>query len=197
MKTPLTLDFSIAATVAIAVMTLAAPADTIARRYQAGMLWDLKGPVKEVKIDSPFKMADKKIRFSEDGHMKNRKMSYDEACRPVGYELKDGDAYIRLNVSYDPEGRISRITHVGSNGEQGECSTVFTFHGDGRKVDSVNMLSQAPEGEMAMDLAFDNYIYDTHGNWVSRSVSLKRTAPGVDPQTANFTETRSIKYYEE
>lgn len=183
-----------AATLAVAIAG-AGISEAQAQKYKSGILWDLKGPVKEVKTDSPFPMAEKKMKFSEEGHIKNRRMSYDEACRPVGYSLEDGDAYIRVKVTYTPDGRIDRITHVGNNGE-GETATVFTFDNDGRKTDSVNMLSQAADGTMTMDLDFSNYIYDTRGNWISRTVNLTRHAAGADPQTAQFVETRQIKYYD-
>lgn len=58
------------------------------------------------------------------------------------------------------------------------------------------MLPQAADGAMTMDLDFSDCIHDTRGNWISCTVNLTRHAAGTDPQTAQFVETRQIKYYD-
>lgn len=178
--------------------------------YKAAVLFDAKGPVKEIKLKTQNKMAarSKKVKFSRDGEKKWSSLTYDNSGLPVGFDINFGSTRMSLKVDYD-DARLPVSMRLASNlSGESENVVITNTYADGRLV------SQGYEGEQSdgavkrVTLDFSDWKYDEAGNWVERAVretekvvsrgindgqEVMAVAPG---EVKDYVETRTIKYYE-
>lgn len=184
------LGLSFAFSVASVASVAHAEGSCCTSQYKGGALWDLKGNVKSVEYGKQTIYPDKKVKFTEEGKVKNHAMSYDKENRPIGYGSNFGSVYNYLNVAYDDASRPERMRSQSSSTGKDEVLN-YSFNYSGDVLESV-LVASAPESGEVTEWSFSDYQYDPQGNWVSRKVVKKK---GEDASVEEFTETRKIEYY--
>ena len=183
------------ATVCVAISLFMTGQTAMARDFDGGLLWGLKGDVKNVSLKSDLKKAFGKVSFNKDGKIKNRLMSYDASGRPIGYGMNNGDTYLYMNVWYNTSGDVEKVRlRNRTDSKMEEVVLEFRFKYDGKELSEVEATdSEAPDARVIY--RFSGYEYDDAGNWLKRDVEVDGYTPGGDSKKRTTVETRKIKYY--
>ena len=166
--------------IAMMAVTFAAQAQTKFHDVEAN---DAQGPVKSISTNMMGQAQT--INFTKDGKMSGEGIS---------------------DAKYDENGYLQSVTIKRSMMGQ-EMSSTYTYKWENGKVasQSMDMMGQqivtkrtynekgAPASEsidmggQAMEMPFTDYKYDSHGNWISRKMSM---------MGQEMEQTRTIEYYE-
>lgn len=192
MNKSITFPFSKIITLILLVLFIVC--NSTAKEYDGAMLWDLKGNVKNVKLDSPLMKYGAKTSFLKDGRIKNRLMSYDDLGRPIGCGMNNGDTYAYLNISYSPEGKMSRVKMRNRTYSKDEIIIEYLFTYEDDSVKSVTVFdNEVPDGKI--EYFYSDYEYDDSGNWIKRKVKKIVTYPDGKTKSDDLEESRKIKYF--
>ncbi|MDE7380669.1 MAG: hypothetical protein K2N03_00895 [Muribaculaceae bacterium] len=164
-------------------------------KFKYTTLYDLDGPVKEVKIKSknPIVITNAKVKFMKNGARKNSLMSYNNEGYPVGYQFVPYSWIETVTIEYNDSNRPSKITQTEYSRDSRNV-TEITFEYDGKRISEMTVTTP----EVKRICRYNGEVRDNYGNWTSRNVemeiiSLKESQP-YRPIT--FVETRDIKYYD-
>lgn len=121
----------------------------------------------------------------------------------------DNSLYISYNVEYDDNHTITSsalvynidIEAVGFKKDLiMNMSYQYKESATGApEVSSAKAICKTDDGaaNMVMNSSYSDYVYDEHGNWISRNGSLSIGEEGKSPEkTYDYVETRSISYYD-
>lgn len=164
-------------------------------KFKYTTLYDLAGPVKEVKIKSenPIVITNAKAKFMKNGARKNSLMSYDNEGYPVGYQFVPYSWIETVTIEYNDNNQPSIVTQTVFS-QDSHSVTEITFDYDGKRISEMTVKTP----EIIRICRYKGEVKDNYGNWISRNVemeiiSLKDSKP-YSPVT--FVETRDIKYYD-
>ena len=159
-------------------------------------LFELKGHVKEYSY------------LSEDGYVLNTRtfdengmwLTFDDVTIndifPYGIQR---DEYGRIvkgvfdtngdheEYYYDAKGRVTKYIQIYQDG--GETHTIYYDESDTMVKRTVKWLGVDREYFDDYELTYSNHVKDSHGNWISRTVSDSNLSYG------NYNEMRQITYY--
>lgn len=164
---------------------------------------DAVGPVKEIKLQTDDPIATRKtIKFSKNGKENKSLMTYNDAGYPTGFGLQMGERESTLKIYYNTENLVDSLKFKSTLTGNGGSLRVFNSYNDKgelihRVIDRTSNKKREDRNTL-FDYTFSDFIVDAASNWISRSVVLEIT----DRQSGNvdrmeYTETRTIKYYQE
>lgn len=178
----------------IAIMAVVGAFEGLAQNYKSGALYELSGPVKDVKYktENPF-ILEKSLKFLEDGRQKLSTWVYNKEGYPFasGF-LTSPNSWHNYLVNYDDQNRVETINfeYAAKNGIS--KNQLRNFYDGNRLAKSVMTdLSDGTPRETAT-LTYSGEKYDSQGNWIERDVTM--TLGNSVPKS--FTETRTIRYYD-
>lgn len=167
---------------------------SLAEEYRMGALYDVNGPVKEVRLktDNKFAKRFKKEKFTENGKLVEEVMTYDADGYPLGYGMTIGNKETTLRIEYNearqPVGAYYISTVIGT--DRLDVETGY----DGDRVAWRQFSEGDPQEYVRCE--YSGETRDDRGNWTSRQV--KETTVSANPKKCGvkeYTETRDIIYY--
>lgn len=178
----------------ITFVVLMLSASALAQDFKKGLLYDVSGPVKELKIKSKNEYAKRfsKVQFTPDGKGKDEFMTYDDNGFPLGFGVVFHKRENNLNVGYNDQMLPVKIDYFNNIG--GKDIIIVETEFDGKRVSSRRFQGDNPAEYIIC--VYSDETYDDHGNWVSRNV--KESTVSANPKknaTREFVETREIQYY--
>lgn len=166
-----------------------------AQEYKGGIIYDLHGPVKEVKRPSedPMGHVRGKIKFAQNGMEKINAMTFDEEGYPFGQMMFNKGKGSSFRVWYDADRNpVKMVFDNNADGEQIKITTLSEFSNN--KMTSKTLKVESIDKSKTLRFDYSDEKYDSHGNWIERHV--KQTTLGTtDPNVTEYTETRTISYY--
>lgn len=174
-------------------------APLFSQTYHAAALWDAKGNVKEIKYSStkdPL-LKKKKIKFDENGKLKNSFIVYGNAGLPLGMDFNAGLISLDVNFEFHNIDLIKAVLKTKNGKSSNIIDIVYNFeNGLMASENAVSKVKGKNEKQIVMNYKFRNYSYDSLGNWLSRDVILEIQEEGRESETKQYTEKREIKYWE-
>lgn len=173
---------------------IAATLPAAAEEFKMGKLFDVTGPVKELKLKTSNKYAKQyaKEKFTENGKLVEEIMTYDADGYPLGFGMTAGNKERTLRIEYNdarqPVATSFLATIIGT--ERLDVTTGY----DGDRVAWRQFSEGDPQEYVRCE--YSDETRDEHGNWTSRSV--KETTVSANPKKCGekvYTETRVITYY--
>lgn len=171
-----------------------AMSNTADPEYKGAIIYDAQGPVKEIKIKTKNPLAtNKKIKFSKDGKINNDLMTYNQDGYPIGFGMNFGNRSISLTIEYNDEQlpykmiEESRITTPG-------IIDVENLYDEFKCLTSRKAMVSNDKEECRLTFEYSCFIYDEHGNWISRHV-VQTTLKDSDSEVLEYEESRNITYY--
>lgn len=146
--------------------------------YSELLTFDLKGNVKKYTFENKTREFDRNGKALTSG---NEKIVYDSRGRiteiKVGIDgLGGGHKY-----EYDSNGRVGMERKILSLlGSEVESRSQMFYNSKGEMIKRI-VTDSRDNGQSVV--LYSNYVYDSHGNWISRM------------NNGSITETRSIEYY--
>ncbi len=171
----------------------------VAQDYRGGLLYDIKGPVKEFKLKTQFKACQKKVKFTRDGMVKNNMFAYDNEGLPTGMSINFGNKYSVLSIQWEEGPKVSEIT-LNENFYRPVVVTYTPEYSEDGLLKSYrwDRTETTKEGDVKewVLMEYSAPVYDEHGNWIRRHVSASGEVDGKYG-TSEFDEERVIRYYTE
>lgn len=168
-----------------------------AEMYNEGVLYDLTGNVREMKLKTKNPYAKKHVKFNKDGKCKTSMTYFDTDLYPLGYELSAMKLNLSQKVDYDINKRVSSITNRSSqNGGITETITFFYPDDNSHEIEKSTFIIQSPKGNSGIECVFSAYEYDDKGNWIRRNVRQSTKNASNESESTEYTETRIITYYQ-
>lgn len=160
-------------------------------------LYESTGPVKEIRLKTKNPIPhQKKIKFTDEGKINNALMTYNQAGYPIGFGSQFGKRGISLKIGYNEKNQVDTISLVATMGKSVDVNFINVYDESGCLIGRKSNKKNKDGGEIPV-FEFDYYdiVNDDMGNWVSRRVVQKTMRPGKAPETEEYTETRTIKYF--
>lgn len=181
----------------IFLLTVSSQALIASTPFYGPTLYESNGHVKEIKLSTKDRMAfNKKVKFTEEGQVNIRKMEYDDAGFPVGYDMSIGNNKIALDIRYNDQSRVDSISYIITMMRYVKLEFVNLYDESGLLVGRMARDYEKKDKEPILyEYRFSDYVNDDRGNWVSRRVVQRTMKPGKAPETEEYTETRTIKYF--
>lgn len=160
-------------------------------------LYESDGPVKEIRLNTKDRMAfNKKVKFTEDGQVNIRMMTYNNAGFPEGYEMPIGNKKIALDIRYNDQSKVDSISYIITVMRYVKMEFVNLYAESGVLIGRIARDYEKKDKEPILyEYRFSDYVNDEMGNWISRKVVQTVSKPDSTPKTEEYTETRTIKYY--
>lgn len=187
----------------IALMTLAIAFSMGAQgQYHAGVLYGLKGNVKEIKAKSENPLVNGKTKFIENGMKKLSLLTYNAEGYPIGCSTQGwGNNYKSISIAYN-EQHLPSTVEIKDNTKKGLSVMTFAMEYDSSGNLSECVLKSVPAGEEASKAVstetvfqYSDYTFDPQGNWISRVCRQEKKVDGKIIDAKTYTETREIKYF--
>lgn len=174
-----------------AMLMSAVAATATAEEYKAPLMYDLSGPVKEIKVTSGNKLVKKfgDCKFTENGQRKDDFMSYDGNGYPIGYNLSLGDKTLSLNIEYNADLLPETFMFHNTMGNDWHITLTNTY-ADGHVVTQTIV-----ENGTTYQRVYSQVQRDQYGNWIARTVHQTTIAPDTAPLEETMVETQEITYY--
>lgn len=174
-----------------AMSALALALTSAAEEYKAPLMYDISGPVKEIKVTSGNKLVKKfgDCKFAENGQRTDDFMSYDDNGYPIGYNLSLGDKTLSLNIEYNAERLPETFKFQNTMGDNWHI-TLTNIYADGHIVAQTIV-----EDGTTTKREYSQVQRDQYGNWIARTVRQTTIAPNAAPQEETMVETQEITYY--
>lgn len=188
---------------ALLLLTVAAlPGFSQSRKYKAGALYELSGPVKEVVVHTENQFAfPSTLKFTKEGRLVLRPFMYDKNGYPIGAGHRFDKDFSRIFIDYNSDlqpSSILMITNTDEKDKDNPCLWDFSFIYDGKRLGSLTAKGgRKGVSPMEIVMEYSNEKYDDFGNWISRDVKSTTRQEGQQPVENRYTETREIKYYEQ
>ncbi|MDE7080334.1 MAG: hypothetical protein K2O78_01580 [Muribaculaceae bacterium] len=187
----------------IAIMAMGYFGISKAQEYKEGLIYDLTGNVKEMKLSTKNSFLKTHVKFQNNGKCKKSMTFFDDENYPLGYDLSTNVMNFSLSqkVDYDEQHRVSLVT-LKSSQDGGTTQTTTHHYTDPNFPTQIgrSVFSQTDKnGEVLADCEYSGYVYDDNGNWTSRQV--KQTVTQINKKggsmvyNTQYTETRTIKYF--
>lgn len=174
-----------------------------AQEFKEGLLYDLTGNVKEMKLSTKSSFLKKHVKFRDNGKCKKSITFFDDENYPLGYDMSMNTMKFAMSqkVKYDDRKRIASVTQFTSY-DGGITQTTTNYYSNeaaplqiGRSVYTY----ANKDSEWSADCEYTDYIYDDNGNWISRQVKQTTTQTNKKgekgEEVSEYTETRTIKYF--
>ncbi|MDE7380668.1 MAG: hypothetical protein K2N03_00890 [Muribaculaceae bacterium] len=165
------------------------------KHYDYKILYNLQGPVKDVKIKTKTPVVKDFSSFTllECGAKRISAMSYDETGRPVGFQISDSDEIEKYDVIYGADNHTKEIIISTIDRNDNVEQTVIMPVYDKNRLQELTIDSP---GNVTR-CTYSREIYDDYGNWIKRSVRMETTDKKntSTPVVSSFEESRKIKYY--
>ncbi len=187
-------------TVLFAILAISVPY-VYAQEFKEGLLYDLTGHVKEMKLSTKNSLIDKKnVKFQKDGRCKRTLTFFNENGLPLGWSVFNGDKGTSFDISYDYtqiiESTVLKNT-IGGNQCQETFYTYTTLPTGHTIVCEARYVFTTDKAKSETHCVYDDYTFDEVGNWIKRHVSETKKFEGhEETSTNNYIETRLITYYE-
>lgn len=177
------------------IMVMTFGLSTAAQTYQAYRIYELNGPVKEVKIktEDPFLMMSKEAKFVENGMQKLAGWTYDEKGLVFGEGFCGGGTFWNAVIVYDNQLRPEKILRSmnGNKGSVINMTTRFVYDASGNTERKEVTYA---DSETKYVFEYSDYTFDSKGNWITRNVTqIASDSEGASTPKA-YTEVRTIKY---
>lgn len=165
------------------------------KHYDYKILYNLQGPVKDVKIKTKTPVVKDFSSFTllECGAKRISAMSYDETGRPTGCQISDSDEIVKCEVIYGADNHPQKIiiSTIEENDNVNQTVLMPVYDKDRLQeltVDSPGKITRC---------TYSREISDAYGNWIKRSVRMETTDKKnvSTPVVSTFEESRKIKYY--
>lgn len=174
-----------------------------AQEFKEGLLYDLTGNVKEMKLTTKNSFPDKHVKFNNTGKCKKSITYFDEENYPLGYDISGNVMNFSMSkkVEYDSLRRITSVTDKISyeGGITDTTTNYYTNDANPSQITHSVFTDVRKDGKTVADCTYSDYTYDDHGNWISRQVKQTTTQTNKKGETAEqtdeYTETRTIKYF--
>lgn len=177
------------------VTTLAISAN--GQEYKGGLLYDLHGPVKEMKLKTEDRIGSPAhtIKFSDNGMTEFSSVTYDDEGYPYGQDMRlNGKTGWRFKVRYDADRNPIELDYINTvPGNRGEY--YFKSEFDGKRVKSRHLTYSNKKKNLDVSYIYSGEKYDSHGNWIERHVSQTTTEKGTS-STVEYDESRTILYFD-
>lgn len=170
-----------------------------AQEYHGGLLYDIKGPVKEFKLKTDFKACQKKVKFTRDGMIKGSTYAYDAQGLPTGMSINFGKKYSVLSIQWEEGPKVTEITLRDNFYRPSVVTYTPGYYPDGLlKSYRWERTETTKDGEEKgwLLMEYSSPVYDEHGNWIRRHVVATGEGNGQSVNT-EFDEERVIRYYTE
>ncbi|MEZ3518898.1 MAG: hypothetical protein K1V75_03035 [Muribaculaceae bacterium] len=153
-----------------------------AQEFKEGLLYDLQGNVKEMKLSTKNSFLKKHVKFRDNGKLKKSITFFDDDNYPLGFDMSMNVMSFAMSqkVEYDSCRRITSVTDKNSY-DGGITTTTSNYYGNEAAPSEITrsvFASISKDGEVTADCEYSGYVYDDHGNWISRQV--KHTATRTD-----------------
>ncbi|MCM1290328.1 MAG: hypothetical protein NC201_02390 [Prevotella sp.] len=163
-----------------------------AQEYKAGVLYNVKGPVKQIKMKSKDKLSQKfgSTKFTETGKFKRDILTYDDKGYPLKSEMQTGPLSMSVSIEYAENQHPSEIK-INSSFSDKPVTIVYEYDGDRVAV------RKFIRDDVTITFIYSDEQYDNYGNWISRNVVKSKESSDTDKNSeSSYVETREIKYYE-
>ena len=180
------------------ILLIGSSAGRMAAEYKEGLLYDLTGDVKDMKLDTKCRFQKKHVKFAPDGKCKLSMTYFDGENYPLGYEMSGMGLNLTQKVEYDDQKRVSKVTTYSSQGG-GITETVENHYAQNPEhpleLSGCTYTVVSKKGEGRCECTYSAYEYDDHGNWIRRNVRQTDYPGTADEQVTEYAETRKIIYY--
>lgn len=194
-----------------------------AQEFKEGILYDVVGPVKDVNLNSKkiFPHLFDKASFNTNGKTKNSVTVFDDNGYPVSIDLdtspnNDSGLHLSLKVNYDENHQVASILTEYNMAAEGDIVRMvlnensfkvnwtenrsFQYRNNSfgvPEISNIYVSSVTNSEDYTSDYTYTDYVYDKHGNWISRNVVETIIFPNgpTPPMTNEYMETRDISYY--
>lgn len=166
------------------------------QEYHYASLYNVSGPVKEIKTNSKSELVEKKVKISKDGRGGISMMMYNNQGYPMGFELSVLGKENFQRFFYDEHNRIDSVSvKIHGFGKPKCIYSKHIYEGGIEKSEIVTIV----EGKRITRCVFSfyDYSFDSHNNWLSRSVIKSVETDDGTQEAYEYKETRAIKYYSE
>lgn len=167
-------------------------ANAYSQEYKEGLVYGVKGNVKDLKLETKIKFANKHVKFQPNGKCKKSVMYFNEDGYPLGWEAYSGTKGMSQKINYDGADRIESI--VIDSSFSGLQTHNYSYSSDGTISEETIEISKNGKQSVGIKCYYTNYQFDDQGNWISRDVEQKEKRAGEDKITT-YTEKRKIIYY--
>lgn len=171
-------------------------------QYHAGVLYGLKGDVKEIKVKSENPLVKGKTKFIENGMKKLSLLTYNAEGYPIGCFTQGwGNDYKSIAISYNSRNLPSQV-EIKDNTKKGLSVMSFSMDYDSsgnltkcilKSISGEEDGNNVPSSETLFQ--YSGYKFDQRGNWISRVCRQEKIADGKTTGEKTYTETREIKYF--
>lgn len=190
---------------AILAVTLAGGAATayaVDPTYHGAALFELSGPVKEFNLQTQNQLTffPSQMQFAENGQVEMFPLEYNEKGYPTGCDFEmNGKTVMKMDVKYNAEEQISEMYVQLSTFADMKMRVYYTYEA-GKLVSArmcPDMESLGLPDDTCVEFYYTDVVYDDHGNWTSRTVTVGENPddPSADVPFQTYTETRTITYY--
>lgn len=171
-------------------------------QYHAGVLYGLKGNVKEIKAKSENPLVKGKTKFLENGMKKLSLLTYNDEGYPIGCSMQGwGDNYKSISIAYNDR-NLPSMVEIKDNTKKGLSVMSFEMKYDSSGNLSECVLESVLTGEETTKTGstytlfqYSDYKFDAQGNWISRTCHQGNKIDGNIIKGKTYTETREIKYF--
>lgn len=169
------------------------------QEFKEGILYDVFGNVKEVKLETRNSYLKKHVKFQKDGRCKVSAMLFDDKGYPLGFSMYYGKHGVGQQLRYDSMNRVDSIIVNSSNGGGTERVEKHEYSSDASHPNQIvrsvfSSISKKESDKLVCD--YSNYEYDDHGNWISRDVvQTNYSDDGAEKGKEEYSEKRKIQYY--
>ncbi len=184
-------------------------------KFKEGLIYDVKGPVASVRLHTDAPGYFNNALFDTDGKTIGSVMKFDKNGYPIGWIIdKDNSTYEQektfglFEVTYDDNYRIASLkmkceikgaTFTLANGSVTE-NKYFHYRDNSdntSEITEMKMIYTINGTAHDINFSYTNYVYDNHGNWISRNVveTIEPLNNSEKSETREYVETRTISYY--
>ena len=162
--------------------------------FHYAAVFDAVGQVKEIKTDSGNPIVRKKVKINKNGKSGMPVMMYDEAGFPIGFEMNMLGKQTYQKFFWDKNKRLDSVAIKLDMIGNSELITVKNNY-TGNTVESQILEVKMKDCNKRYVRVFSDYSNDEEGNWISRNVRQTLIENDCLEIEEEFTETRTIKYY--
>lgn len=169
------------------------------QEFKEGILYDVFGNVKEIKLETRNSYLKKHVKFQRDGRCKISAMLFDDKGYPLGFSMYYGKHGAGQQLIYNSMNRVDSIIINTSNGGGTERVEKYEYSSDSNHPTHIvravfSSISKKESNKSVCD--YSNYEYDDHGNWISRDVvQTNYSDDDVEKNIEEYSEKRKIQYY--
>lgn len=167
---------------------------SFAQDFHYASIFDVIGPVKEIKTFSHNPLVEKKVKIDKQGRGGLAMIMYNNDGLPIGFELNMLGKQNYQKFFWNNDNRLDSVAmKIDLIRDYKFITAKNTYCGE--PLCSQKIEINTKDGTTQYVFFFSDYTYDENNNWISRKVKQTSINPKGEENNEEYVETRIIKYY--